>query len=122
MKRIFLIVLLVCVFIQPLFPLNMGNIVAYPVPYYPYKSIKKYITIDDRSGGPAGPHNIKMTVYDINGDEVFTRDYSAFPVKWNAYNKNGKLIKPGMYIVKLIVENTATGGEGSKVFRVLITY
>lgn len=123
MKKIILItIFLIFILFDFLAAIDMGQVVAYPIPFNPKKG-SKLLTIDNRSGGPAGLYNIDLTILDINGDEVFSRTYSDFSsLKWNGNNKKGKRVRPGFYILKIDVEDTTTGSHGSKIFRILIRY
>lgn len=100
---------------------DMSKIHAYPVPYNPKKNgAPKTITFTGFSNAAC---SVKMEVFDINGDPVVTRTFSsAANVRWNARNISGKLVSPGMYIVKLSVEDDGTGDFGKKIIRVLIAY
>lgn len=124
MRKFFLIpVILILLLCEYIFAFDMSQIVAYPVPFNFRKATNKYITIDNRSGGPAGTFMINVKVYDINGDDVFSRSFSSFAnVKWNGYNNNNKRVMPGLYILKITVEDPATGDHGEKIFRLLINH
>ncbi len=101
------------------YSLDMKDVVAYPVPYDPHKGV---LTI----GYPAGysgstAFNIKVVVYDINGDIVVERDRAQLPLKWNGRNKSGRRVKRGMYLLKVTVEND-DGEYGRKIIRILVDY
>ncbi|MCP4130454.1 MAG: T9SS type A sorting domain-containing protein [bacterium] len=102
--------------------LNASSIVAYPVPFNPNKI--KYITIGDPAAAADTNVRVDVNVYDINGDKVFGQTYSALPVQWNGRNSSGSLIKPGMYIIKVKVEDEgASFGEfKEKLIRILVSY
>ena len=103
--------------------LNTKDLVAYPVPFNPKKGTVQYITIgNDPNKAPLSIDKFKIEVYDINGDKVCTRHYNSATAIWNGRNDNGVLVKPGMYIIKATVENTATGEFGRKIIRILINY
>jgi hypothetical protein len=122
MKKIILItILLIFLQIDFLSAINMGQIIVYPIPFNP-RTGSKLLTLGDKSGGPAGTYSIDIEILDINGDEVFSRNYTTFPVRWNGYNKKGKRVSPGFYILKAEVEDTATGSQDSKIFRILVRY
>ena len=77
----------------------------YPVPFNPHQQI---LTVNYQSGGTAAGR-IMFEVFDINGDRVFSGDYSSFPIKWGGYASSGSRVKPGMYIIKVRVENITAG-------------
>ena len=120
-KTIFILVVILVVCSQLAFAIDIKNIIAYPVPFNPKKSVQ-YITINNPSNTPTGNFKIKVQVYDVNGDKVFYRDYTSFPIRWNGRNNSGLLAKPGFYIIKLEVEDSDTGGYNKKIIRILIRY
>ena len=101
------------------FAIDMSGVFAYPVPFNP----KKWPAIKfDKGTLPTG-NVVKMEVFDINGDSVITRTFSSISAAlWNARNEKGKLVSPGMYIIKISIEDTSTGDFGKKIIRVLIAY
>ncbi len=114
-----LYILLFCIFYicltTKVFPLDVGNIIAYPVPFNP--NIHNNLSFKDI---PLTALKIKIEIFDINGDSVFSREYSSSSnVLWNGRNSNGKIVKPGLYIIKITLE-TATGDYGKKIIRVLV--
>ncbi|MFH0976425.1 MAG: hypothetical protein V1874_11650 [Spirochaetota bacterium] len=116
-KALYIIFLCLCfgLLITNVYPLDVNNIKAYPVPFNPNKHDS--LKID---GFPADTNKIKMVIMDINGDSVFTREYSSSAtIIWNGRNGNGRTAKPGLYIIKLTVE-TSSGDYGKKIIRILI--
>lgn len=104
--------------------INMSGVHAYPVPFNPKKSgASKAIAL---KGFSCLDCSVKMEVFDINGDKVVSRTFNiaSYEIKnaWNARNVSGKLVSPGMYIIKLSVENSSDGDFGQKIIRVLIAY
>ncbi len=106
-----------------LFAIDMDKIAAFPVPFNPKKSNR--ITV----GYPAGVtgtvnYNVKIEIFDINGDFVAKRTGSQFPVYWNGRNGSGRLVKPGMYIIKVTAESDSAGynEHGIKTIRILVNY
>ncbi|MBN2402855.1 MAG: T9SS type A sorting domain-containing protein [Spirochaetes bacterium] len=98
-----------------IFPFDAGSVIAYPVPFNP--NIHGTLRIDI----PAGIDKEKIEIFDINGDSVFTREYSSLTtIMWNGRNKDGKLVNPGLYIIKITLENTSTGQYGRKIIRILV--
>jgi flagellar hook assembly protein FlgD len=103
--------------------LSTKNLIAYPVPFNPKKGSVKYITIGNSpSAGALAVDKIIVEVYDINGDPVIKKEFSSTEARWNGRNDNGRLVKPGLYIIKVTVENSMTGDYGKKLIRVLIKY
>lgn len=114
MKMKIIILLMVPLLGQSVYAYDMKNIYAYPVPFNPNKHDTIKIT------NPSAD-NIKMTVYDINGDIVIEKSGSASPFIWNGRNSSGRLVKPGLYMIKVEIEN-AGGDYGKKVIRILVDY
>jgi hypothetical protein len=103
-----------------LFSLNVERIVAWPVPFNPSRHM---LTIDyapDAVRDSPAPDRIQMTVYDINGDKVFEGTYSSLPIAWNGRNASGNTVHPGMYIVRLVVEQVSQGSLARRVIRIVV--
>ena len=120
--NIFLGIILSASFLMPVsvYPLDTGKIYAYPVPFNPKKGV---LTV--RSENALTLSSVKMTVYDINGDKVFSRTYAAMDtagLKWSGRNSKGNYVKPGLYILKLVLEDDSTGGYKKELIRVLVRY
>ena len=103
----------------PLFSLDMEGVIVYPVPLNPNRN---QLTLDDKATLPT-VNSVKVEIFDINGDLVLARKYSDFipPIKWNGRNGSGKMVKPGLYIIKITAEDAA-GGYGKKIIRILVDY
>ncbi len=103
------------------FSIDAENIIAYPVPFNP--KIHHVLRIGYKPG-PAHSgsiNSIKVEIYDINGDRVFTREYNSITnVIWNGRNGKGKIVKPGMYILKISLEDTVSGTFGRRIIRILV--
>lgn len=110
---LFLIILPVNVF-----PFDMKNIIAFPVPFNP--KIHDYLTIGTKTPFAGNVDKVKIEIYDINGDSVFKRDYSSLNVYWNGRNNSGKIVRPGLYIIKITLEYSGTGDYGKKIIRILV--
>jgi len=102
------------------FALSTKNIIAYPVPFNPKTASNKFITVKDNAGSTYSQFTIE--VFDINGDRVREISGSGTEVKWNGRNERGSLVKPGLYIIKVTVEDDTSGGYGKKLIRVLVSY
>ncbi len=117
MKKIILPVILT-IFAHTAYAYDMKNIAAYPVPFNPQKNMLKI-------GLPAGvsePHtSVRIEIFDINGDTVMTRSASSLPVIWNGRNTSGGFVKPGLYMVKIEIDDN-NGDYGKKVIRILVDY
>ncbi|PKL37270.1 MAG: hypothetical protein CVV44_16690 [Spirochaetae bacterium HGW-Spirochaetae-1] len=109
-----------------LFAFDPAHIIAYPVPFNPKQGVK-FITIEyDQSKGAEVYEKMVVEVFDINGDSVRKIEKIGAPtvaaVIWNGRNDRGNLVKPGLYIIKVTVENETLGEYGKKLIRVLIKY
>ncbi len=119
---VFLSFLLIMFHRGEIYPLNMDNIIAYPVPFNPNIQVLKI------GYKPAVPPDtvdkVTIEIFDINGDTVFLRKYSSLnnPAIWNGYNNSGKKVKPGLYIIKITIENTQTGARGQKIIRIVVVH
>lgn len=100
--------------------LDLSSIIVYPVPLNPYRNslaIRDYQTV-----WPATT-KVKIEIFDINGDGVFSRDYMGFnSIQWSGRNNDGKTVKPGLYIVKISAEDLATGVTAQRIIRILVKY
>lgn len=90
----------------------MKQVIAYPVPFKP--SVHSKLTIENPSSEP-----IVITVYDINGDLVRILKSSSPKVYWNGRNGSGRLVKPGLYILKIEIEGS-NGNYGKKMIRIIV--
>ena len=108
-----------------LFAIDADKIIAYPVPFNPRRGER---TLKIGLGQPeptGGLFRLKVEIFDVNGDLVFKRTYyNDLPAIWNGHNSKGNLVKPGFYIMKIDLENTATDdhSQGKKIIRILINY
>ncbi len=93
---------------------DMKNVIAYPVPFNPKKTTLKI-------ANPSG-YDLKAEIYDVNGDLVCEKRGSSTTVIWNGRNADGKLVKPGLYIIRITVEESSTGDYGKKIIRILVDY
>lgn len=114
-NRIVFITILVCS--QAVYAVSLKDIAAYPVPFNPKKKI---LTIDNPAAS-LGPHKVIMSIYDVNGDLVIKKSLSAFPARWNGRNSSGNYVKPGLYIIKVEVDDE-DGTYGKKIIRILVDY
>ncbi|MGV7931214.1 MAG: T9SS type A sorting domain-containing protein [Spirochaetota bacterium] len=114
-KTLIALLLAGCVASTVVFALDMSGVKAYPVPYNPERGTLKIEV-------PVG-NNIKIQIYDINGDSVFERSYGSGlpPIEWGGRNGSGRKVKPGLYIVKVTSED-GSGGYGKKLIRILVDY
>ncbi|PKL17396.1 MAG: hypothetical protein CVV49_11310 [Spirochaetae bacterium HGW-Spirochaetae-5] len=112
-----IILVLMLTLSQPLYALDMKSIVAYPVPFNPEKT--KLIV--DNPAASFGAHKVLLSIFDVNGDMVLKKTLSAFPVYWNGRNGGGRLVKPGLYIIKIEIDDD-NGDYGKKIIRILVDY
>ncbi len=123
MKHTIIVIIMLFLAWENLFSFNTKSIIAYPVPFNPKKGSIKYITIGNPpSMTTLAVDRITIEVYDINGDPVTRKEFSSSEARWNGRNDKGKLVLPGLYIIKVTVENSMTGDFGRKLIRVLINY
>lgn len=118
-KIIVLIIAVLPVLFTGIFADVTQGIAAYPVPYNPGRGVMK---ISDLSGALTGIQSVEVIIFDINGDRVFSRNFAGFTnVVWNGRNDSGVKVSPGMYIVKVTVED-ANGYVGKRLIRILVNY
>ena len=100
--------------------LEMRSIIAYPVPFNPDRQTMKIGY--EQGATPEALDSVSVQVFDINGDMVLSRSYTSLnpPVVWNGRNSAGIMVSPGMYIIKITAENSATGEHGKKIIRILV--
>ena len=90
--------------------------------------LKQVLTIADKNDITSTRINnedinsVKLDIFDINGDRVISKNLSSLPAKWNGRNSRGIRVKPGLYIIKVVVENTAEATYGKKIIRILVNY
>jgi hypothetical protein len=103
------------------FALDIGNVIAYPVPFSPDRHI---LTIKDNAPSPAQITKLKIEIFDINGDCVFSRDTlpsGVILMQWSGRNNSGRKVRPGLYIIKVTAEN-ASGDYGKKIIKILVNH
>lgn len=101
------------------YALDLKNVVAYPVPFNPNKGT--LIIGDPANTTYLNSHKIKLAIFDINGDLVIEKAVSGVAVVWNGRNGAGRFVKPGLYIIKVEVDDD-DGDYGKKVIRILVNY
>ena len=123
-KRNFLIIIALLVCCNSLYALTASDIIAYPVPFNPKKH--NTLTIDIKPfGGLTGYSvnvSINVSIYDINGDLIIKKSTFGHNIKWNGRNRSGRIVKPGLYILKVECEDYDTGYFVKKIIRILIDY
>ncbi|MFC1669032.1 T9SS type A sorting domain-containing protein [Spirochaetota bacterium] len=102
-------------FVESIFAFDLKSIVAYPVPFNPKNGV---LTVEDRV---AAADKISITIYDINGDKVFSSSNASSSITWNGRNRRGMRVKPGLYLIRVTVEDNS-GDYGKKVIRILVNY
>ena len=125
-KIIFIFALLISC--NALYAITANDIIAYPVPFNPNQ---KTLTIGEKSGKSdlSDGYSVKVSIYDINGDLIITKIKSSSNsnILWNGRNKSGRVVKPGLYILKVEVEKDSKANDKKseyikKVIRILIDY
>ncbi len=116
MKKLSYLLLFLFFSVSLLHAVDIKSVVAYPVPFDPRKGT---LTIDyPDSGGSVVPgNNVKVTVFDINGDTVTVVN----GIIWNGRRSNGEYVKPGLYILKVEISDK-DGGYWKKLIRILVKY
>ncbi|HDP79658.1 MAG TPA: T9SS type A sorting domain-containing protein [Spirochaetes bacterium] len=100
--------------------LSLKGVVAYPVPFNPDT---RTLSLKNAGGPDPVTNSVKIEIFDINGDSVFSRQYSSLSsFKWNGRNGAGRKVKPGMYIIKVTAEDANDGGYDRKMIRILVDY
>lgn len=111
MKNVYLTIISVMISISALFAADIDSVKAYPVPFNP--NVTSVLKIDGFTG------TAKITIYDVNGDQLYSTTASG-SASWSGRNDKGRLVAPGMYIIK--VELDSSGNYGRKLIRILISY
>jgi hypothetical protein len=111
------IVTMLCLLSLAAYSYNMIALVAYPVPYNPHYGVLK---VEDRSGVTF--NKIRIRIYDVNGHDVYSGIFFGYPAIWNGRTQTGRMVSPGMYIIKVEAENVLTGLYGKKLLRILVEY
>jgi len=121
LKKFFLTTCLI-VYCNSLYAITAKEIIAYPVPFNPNKQT---LTIGTQSATALSSYSVKVSIYDINGDLIIQKSASG-NIKWNGRNKSGRIVKPGLYIIKVEIEQEGTSATQSeyikKIIRILIDY
>ena len=97
--------------------LDMSGVIACPVPFNPKKVPLQIGDIKNTISGDT----MDVQIFDINGDTVFKRTVSSDTFNWSGYNSRGKMVKPGMYIIRVRIETNA-GSHGERIIRILVNY
>ncbi len=114
-SKILLSALFIVVFAVPLLAFDMSGVHAYPVPFNPTQGV---LQIDDDG---QGQNTIELIVYDINGDKVYSSNYSAVAT-WSGRNQRGNRVSPGLYFIKVIFKKNDGSDYGRKILRILVRY
>ena len=107
------VVALVVITICPAKAYHTPMVIGWPVPYIPgygVFTVKDYAPIDFQY--------VKMKIYSIEGEEIYSARFPGYPALWNGRGKDGERVDPGMYIVKIEAENIY-GVHAKKVMRIL---
>jgi hypothetical protein len=117
----YLVIFYLLLFAACAFAYNTKGLMAYPVPFNPRLGA---LTIDDtaRRALNLGFNKVKVKIFDINGDRVYSGTFPGCSVIWNGRNDQGSQVKPGMYIIVVESEDIMTGLHGKKTIRILVAY
>ena len=92
------------------------KLIAFPVPFNPEKQALKL----HYESGASVTGLISIEILDINGDHVYSRQYSTLSLfSWKGYNDSGMRVKAGMYILKARIE-FADGSQKNECIRILV--
>ena len=96
-------------------PLLAGSdLIAYPVPFDPMHQTLKLKFKDSRTG------SVRVLIYDVNGDKVFERSYALITdFVWKGFTNSGRRVSTGLYIIKVICEDT-TGNVTTDIVRITL--
>jgi|YNPMSStandDraft_1061717.scaffolds.fasta_scaffold08802_5 hypothetical protein len=109
----FILIVLICAIVHNSYAIDLNQVYAYPVPFIPQTHAILTIKVSDAQ-------SVKCTIYDINGDTVKVLSGTT-DLKWNGRNDVGKIVAPGMYIIKIELERTDGEYEyKKKIIRILI--
>ncbi len=117
MKRKWPILLCGCVlflFAETGYSFHSKGIILWPIPYYSGKGV---VQINDFSG--VAFNNVKMKIYNIDGEQVYSTRWPGYPAIWSGRNYDGDRVDPGMYTVKIESSNVFNGLHGTKTVRIL---
>ncbi|MBN2401014.1 MAG: hypothetical protein JXN64_01315 [Spirochaetes bacterium] len=118
--KFFLIIILLCLPLSIIFAQDFNKLIAYPVPFKPSQG--QNLTIG--FGKPETVYSsVKLTfkIYDINGDSVYSRKLNNVPFLWNGRNGRGKIVSPGLYILKIEIEDLNNNQKYTKkIIRILV--
>ena len=121
MRPIALIIIIFVISTAELSAQNFNSLIAYPVPY---RVSRGPLTIG--FGSPEAPVanlTVDCTIYDIYGDEVFSRSGGSVRVIWSGRNNSGRIVKPGLYIIKLKIEDHNDNNKTyKKLIRIVVDY
>ncbi len=116
--KIFLIILVLFFLSAVLYAETIKGIKAYPVPFDPGRNS---LTIATTTNKYANVNlSIVVEIFDFNGDRVYKRTFSSFPIKWKGYSSSGESVENGLYFVKITVENLDSGVIDKGIMRILV--
>ena len=96
---------------------DMKDVIAAPVPLNPNTHVLSILNL------PTECDSFTLEVFDATGDRVVTREYTTHNnVRWNGRNSFGKMVRTGMYIIKITAKNTKNDSYGMKTIRILVRY
>ena len=99
-----------------LYAVDMKDVIAAPVPFNPNTHTLSIMNLPNYD-------SFTLEVYDVAGDRAVVRTYTVpANVKWNGRNNSGRLVRPGMYILKITARDTVTDAFGRKTIRILVKY
>lgn len=111
-KIIFISIFLFCMII----PVCAQDLIAYPVPFNPVKA-----SLQLRYSKARAPVSVHIIICDCNGDTVLERDYSSISTfRWKGFNGSGEKVSSGLYIIRVLWEDPASGNMKTDSVRVTL--
>ena len=120
----YLLITVFIIYCNTLYGLNANDIIAYPVPFNPKTKTLTIGTSTANSIQLSGlDYSVNVSIYDINGDLIIKKSTSGTKIMWNGRNRSGRIVKPGLYILKVELESESNPSDYiKKMFRILVDY
>lgn len=97
---------------------TIDGIKAYPVPFNPNRHTLTVVAEGTKYLNSS--LSISFEIYDFNGEVVYKRTFSSFPIKWKGYSSNGEAVENGLYFIKMTVEDLNSGEIDKGIIRILV--
>ena len=129
MKYYIVILILFILFVPLKTDLSAGsidttNLIAYPNPFNPQKNTG--VVLIGYFPGTTITYDVNILIYNVNGDLVNSLSGSSLTgtssVTWNGRNARGTLVYPGLYILRVKLDDTSNGDSAVKILRLLVNH